>query len=133
MKIVCTYCSAKKKKDGGHLPAVQRYQSDRIARLAQEAEQRGLEFMILSGQFGLIAADEPLPWYDHLLQPEEVDTLAGKVAATLRLLQAREVEYHTVAPESTPPVRPYQAVMLAACARAGACLRVVILKESSPD
>jgi len=131
MKIVCTYCSGEKRKDGGMLPAVRRYRSERISGLAQASSQQGLSFMILSGEFGLVGPEHPLPWYDHLLQPDEVDTLAGRVAAALRLAGVREVEFHTAAPEKVPQVRPYQTVMTAACARADVGLRVVII-EGNP-
>ena len=131
MKIVCTYCSSEKRKDGGMLPAVRRYRSERITGLAQATSLQGHPFMILSGEFGLVGPEDPLPWYDHLLQPDEVDTLAGRVAAALRLAGASEVEFHTAAPERVPQIRPYQAVMTAACARADIGLRVVIL-EGNP-
>ncbi len=128
MKIICTYCSGEKCTDGGLIPAVRRYRSHRITDLARVAHEKGHRFMILSGEFGLIGPEEPLPWYDHLLQSDEVDILAGRVAAVLRLTGASEVEFHTAAPEKVPPIRPYQAVMSAACARADVGLRTVILE-----
>ncbi len=127
MKIICTYCSGAKREDGGLMPAVSRYLSQRIVDLGESADNQGLEFMILSGEYGLIDREYPLPFYDHLLQPWEVDKLSNKVASTLCMAGVKEVEYHTAAPELVSAVRPYLSVMEAACERASVALRVMIL------
>lgn len=127
MKIICTYCSGAKREDGGLLPAVLRYCSQRIAQLGEEADDRGLEFMILSGEYGLIDREYPLPYYDHLLPSGEVDKLGNRVASTLCMAGVKEVVYHTAAPELYHDVRPYLSVMEAACDRASVAMRVVIL------
>ena len=127
MKIICTYCSGAKRKDGGLIPAVRRYQSKRILNLGEKADSDGLEFMILSGEYGLIDRGYPLPLYDHLLQSWEVDKLSNRVATTLCMAGVKEVEYHTAAPELYSPVRPYLSVMEAATSRASVALRIVIL------
>lgn len=114
--------------DGGDLPAVQRYISDRISRVRDLAQEKNQEFMILSGEFGLIDQEYPLPFYDHLLDPSEVDKLGSRVATTLCMAGVREVEYHTAAPELVAQIRPYLSVMEAACDRASVVLRVVILQ-----
>ncbi len=127
MKIICTYCSGLKREDGGLIPAVRRYQSDRIEELGLLADDRGLEFMILSGEYGLIDREYPLPYYDHLLQSWEVDKLSNRVATTLCMAGVKEIEYHTAAPELVAPVRPYLSVMEAATSRASVALRIKIL------
>ena len=127
MKIICTYCSGAKRADEGFLPAVRRYQSERILELGDSADSKGLEFMILSGEYGLIDREYPLPYYDHLLRAWEVDKLSSRVATTLCMAGVKEIEYHTAAPELIAPVRPYLSVMEAACSRASVALRVVIL------
>jgi hypothetical protein len=127
MKIICTYCSGAKREDGGLMPAVSRYLSQRIVDLGESADNQGLEFMILSGEYGLIDREYPLPFYDHLLQPWEVDKLSNRVASTLCMAGVKEVEYHTAAPELVSAVRPYLSVMEAACERASVALRVVVL------
>ncbi len=128
MKIICTYCSGAKREDGGLLPAVRRYRSERIVGLGNEADDKGIKFMILSGEYGLIDREFPLPFYDHLLQPGEVDRLSGQVATTLCVAGVEEVVYHTAAPELVASVRAYLAVMEAACERASVALRVVVLE-----
>lgn len=127
MKIICTYCSGLKSEDGGLLPAVERYLSDRIVGLGLEADENYIEFMILSGEYGLIDRQYPLPYYDHLLQPDEVVKLSHKVASTLCMAGVKEVVYHTAAPELYSAVRPYLAVMESACEKASVAMRVAIL------
>ncbi len=127
MKVLCTYCSATKSNDDALVPAITRYRSDRIAELDRKSGERGLNFMILSGKFGLIGRDHPLPDYDHLLQCDEVDELSSRVAAVLCNAGVKRMEYYTAAPELVAQVRPYLAVIEAACERASVALRVVIL------
>ena len=130
MKIVVTYCSGPKRKDGGLLPAVDRYLSERIRTLHQQANAD--EFRILSGKFGLLAADQPIPLYDHLLSPEEVGGLAQKVATCLTDLQADEVEYHTADPARFPDLVPYREVIETACRVVEINLEVILL-SGNPD
>ena len=127
MKIICTYCSKTKREDGGFLPAIRRYQSGRILELGILADAKGVEFMILSGEYGLIDREYPLPFYDHLLQSWEVDKLSNRVATTLCMAGVREIEYHTADPDMVAPIRPYLTVMETACSRASVDLEVVIL------
>ena len=84
MHAVLTTCSAEKRRDAGPLPAVQRYTHPRIARAAAAAAAAGHPLFILSGVFGLLDAHTPIPWYDHALQPPEVDALVPRVAGRLR-------------------------------------------------
>ena len=84
MELFATYCSAEKDGAEGELPAIERYTSERIQGVAAAAKGAQAKFGILSGQFGLITGEHPLPYYDHLLQPEEVSTRAEGAVETLR-------------------------------------------------
>lgn len=132
MTILCSYCSAAKRLDEGPLPAVERYRSDRLRALWRRGVENGTPLHILSGEFGLLAAEAPIPWYDHLLEAREVEAMAARVAQDLAALGASAVEYHTAAPDEAPDIAPYLAVMRAACAAAGAELTVVWL-EGDPE
>jgi hypothetical protein len=132
MEILCSYCSAAKRLDEGPLPAIERYRSDRLRELWRRGTADGTPLHILSGQFGLLAAEAPIPWYDHLLDAREVDAMAARVAQELRALGVTAVEYHTASPDEAPDIAPYLAVMRAACAAAGAELTIVEL-EGDPE
>jgi hypothetical protein len=62
MNAFCTYCSASKSQAPGNIPAIQRYQSRRIRKVCQAATTLGLKFYILSGEFGLISPQQPIPF-----------------------------------------------------------------------
>ena len=83
MHAYCTYCSASKDPSTGLVPAYRRYISDRIIRVQQLAETEKVHFCILSGKFGLVDWNEPLPWYDHLLTLDEAPQLVEVVARQL--------------------------------------------------
>jgi hypothetical protein len=91
VRFVLTTCCADKRDDVGPLPAVERYRSPRIDEARRVAQERGLPLLILSGVYGVLRADEGLPWYDHALQPDEVDALAPQVVARLRELAVTEL------------------------------------------
>ena len=104
------------------LPAVERYLSDRISGLHAAGPM-----LILSGEYGLLAPEDPIPWYNHLLQPEEVEGAVPRVADQLRERAVRAIEFHTADPAHTPEIGPYVALIRGACARVGIPCRLVIL------
>lgn len=124
MRINASYCSAPKRDDGGLLPAIERYCSERLRELLALGQREGAPLHILSGHFGLLTADEPIPWYDHLLAAAEVPAMTARVAAQLRALGVDEVAWHTASPAVAPAVQPYLDVMRAACRETGAGLAV---------
>lgn len=127
MRINASYCSAPKRDDEGLLPAVERYLSERLQGLWSLGRREGAPLFILSGRFGLVAADEPIPWYDHLLVADEAPAMAARVAAQLRGLGIEAVVWHTASPAVAPAVQPYLDVMSSACREAGAELAVRLL------
>ena len=84
MKVLCTYCSAEKQTVVGNVPAISRYISKRIDRVAKQAEKENRPLFILSGKYGIIPAAHPIPYYDHLLTQEEVLAHAKKVASQIK-------------------------------------------------
>lgn len=132
MRILCSYCSAAKREDDGLLPAVERYLSARLRVLWLHGRAQDTPLFILSGEYGLLHAEAPIPWYDHLLQPDEVAPLAVDVAARLRELGVEGVEYHTAPLAGFPDVRPYFDAISAACAAAGVPLNIETLPGNLP-
>ena len=95
MKLHATYCSKNKKKDDGKIPAIQRYKSERIKKIFQTAKKRDEKFAILSGKYGLLKPDEEIPYYDRLLEKQDVEKLVPEVRKFLRKEKISEVIYHT--------------------------------------
>jgi len=62
--VVITICCREKDNRPEPLAAVERYRSERIQSLHRLSRQAGLPFLILSGRFGLIEPDAPIPYYD---------------------------------------------------------------------
>lgn len=131
-KALCTYCSARKRRDPDPLPACDRYLGPRIRSLHREAWRDGYLFLILSGRFGLLRAADPIPWYDHLLQPDEVSDLAASVGDKLRTLRLDALTYVTAPLASTPQVRPYYETIHDACLLAGVGLELRELRADVP-
>lgn len=122
--IYVTYCSAGKRRDPGLLPAIERYESARIRGVAARAEADGATFRILSGEFGLLAPGEPIPWYDHLLRPDEAMKIAVRVSVSIHALGVLEVVFFTAGADADPNLAPYHAAIAEACRRVGAKLRL---------
>ncbi len=127
MRAICTYCAGNKRRGAELLPAVRRYKSDRITGLHKLARGQGAAFFILSGRFGLIAPERPIPWYDHLLRPDEVRDLVPGVAAVLAAAGVTAVSFHTADSAVAPAVAPYGEVIRQACLLSGLELEIVIL------
>lgn len=117
-----TYCSARKRPDPGLLPARWRYDSERIREVERRAAAEGAPLLILSGRFGLLAGEEQVPWYDHLLVEGEVPDLAARVAAGFRALGVREVVWFSVGAPQDPRLAPYERAIRLAAAQARVAL-----------
>jgi hypothetical protein len=120
----CTYCSKQKSDEEGDLPAIQRYRSQRIAQVNLQAMMDGCAFYILSGKYGLIGPDYPLPYYDHLLQPDEVTGMVQWVAELIKITGVEEIQYFCNDPEQDSTLTPYQMVIEKSCQAAGVGLKI---------
>lgn len=115
MYALCTYCSKHKSETPGHAPAIERYLDERIHKVCEAAKLLGLDFYILSGEYGLIPPDQPIPWYDRLLRPDEVERLAERMADQIRQYGVEGIIYLTNPVSEDGRLVPYRAAMLAAC------------------
>lgn len=131
MSAFCTYCSASKNQAPGNIPAIQRYQSWRIRKVCQAATALGLRFYILSGEFGLIPSQQPIPFYDHLLRPEEVPVMVERVAKQLHEYGVAGLVYFTRPLTSSRELLPYYEVIKTACQRAALPFFVVELADEA--
>jgi hypothetical protein len=131
MNALCTYCSASKSQAPGNIPAIQRYQSLRIRKVCQAATELGLGFYILSGELGLIPSQQPIPFYDHLLRPEEVPAIVERVAKQLHEYSVTSLVYFTRPLMSSREVLPYYVAIKTACQRAALPFFVVELADEA--
>lgn len=120
MTALCTYCSYSKSLDPELIPAIKRYQSDRIERVHAAASSLKLPFFILSGKFGLLQPQQCIPYYDHLLTADEVPALAELV---LRQIAENAVDGFLY---FTKPLANNINVLLYYDALAGACRKLSI-------
>ena len=128
MQAFCTYCSRDKSDEPGNIPAIRRYRDTRIEKVYNAASQLGLEFYILSGEFGLLSPQEPIPWYDHLLKPEEVSSLADRISKQIREYEINRVIYFTNSFARDSNVIPYHDAIVAACSRTSRPILVIELE-----
>ena len=127
MTFFCTYCSAKKDRSLGELPAIQRYRSHRIKSVYIAAMSLGLKCLILSGKYGLLEPSDPIPYYDHLLQSSEVSEHAKRVADQLEALGVKDLIYFAGSFSDDENLKPYSDCIKFASQKVGIELKFVDL------
>jgi tetratricopeptide (TPR) repeat protein len=93
------------------------------------AETEKIHFCILSGKFGLVDWNEPLPWYDHLLTLDEVPQLVEVVARQLVEKGIDQLHFFAKSPSEDLQLWPYIKTIEQACAKAGVPLEGSTLVE----
>ena len=112
----CTYCSKDKVATAHPLSAIERYQSQRIRYVYDLAQKDHRDFFILSGEFGLLTADQMIPYYDHLLLPSEVQDMRKQVEQQLTEQKIESIKFFIASIEDQATVLPYNQVIEQACA-----------------
>lgn len=115
MKVYCTYCSKKKDKAPGLLPAIDRYKDDRIIGVHRKAKSNNVELFILSGKFGFIHSDTKIPWYDLLLETNQVPVIVDRLKWQLASYGVTELTWYTELPEDNSKLKPYNCAIEQAC------------------
>ena len=131
-KIYVTYCSAEKNPIEKEIKALDRYRSDRIKHVHALAKQDKADFMILSGEFGLLAPTDNIPYYDHLLKAFETTRLSKKVAKQLKNLKGKSIVMHSHWMDKDINVAPYIETMTDACELVKMPFDLTILDEDVP-
>ncbi len=125
MTIFCTYCSAEKDQTESLLPAIERYRSDRIRRIYSSALACGQGFFILSGEYGLLKPNDPIPYYDHLLVLDEVESHSLKVAGHIKQHDITQIIFFTLSLAADEKLAAYHASLRMACQKASVSLNFV--------
>jgi hypothetical protein len=93
--IACTICSRDKSKEDGEIAAQKRYLGEHIAHVRDIALGLGCPFWIVSGEYGLISADTPIPYYDKLLTQSEIGTFSQLLERQMRDAAIRSVLFYS--------------------------------------
>lgn len=127
MEYLCTTCSKRKRREVKPLPALERYWSRRIRWVWKKCQRGQKPLLIFSGKYGLLTVSTKIPWYDHALQPAEVEDMACKLVKQLSAKRVSQLTFYAL-PKNTRGWRPYYAALEKACASLGIPLAVKILK-----
>ena len=115
MTAFSTYCSAEKRTDDSSLPAIERYRSDRIKRIYSAALACGVDFFILSGEFGLLSPNQQIPYYDHLLANDEIELHSNNVAEQIKQYGITQIIFFTLPVALDESLAAYHASLRLAC------------------
>ncbi|MFW5713309.1 MAG: hypothetical protein ACOCYU_01425 [Brevefilum sp.] len=129
-EYLITTCSKNKDDAPGLLPAIERYQNSRIEWVYLESIRLNTPMLIFSGEFGLLEPIDPIPWYDHALQMDEISKLIPKIARKLRALGVESLRFYA-RPASEPGWRPYHAALKQACAEADVTLNWIPWRDKT--
>jgi hypothetical protein len=124
MHAYCTYCSAEKKETETPIPAVERYKSKRIQTVFSLAKEQGIKFLILSGYYGLLEAEDKIDFYDHLLLENEVEKKALFVSAQLKEKKISKIIFYTNSVTQDQNLKPYIRCIKIACTLAAVVLEL---------
>ncbi|MBI5242706.1 MAG: hypothetical protein HY922_03350 [Elusimicrobia bacterium] len=128
--IFVTYSSKNKKRKAGRMRAIERYDSPRIRQIAAAAASLGIGFRILSGKYGLLAPDDRISCYDHLLKWEGIGRVLARVSKRLARERVAAVIYFTRPLRKASAPLAYHALIEAACAEQG--IRMVAVEVERP-
>ena len=121
--VVITICSREKRQDKGLLPTYERYLGEHVKIAKDEAEKIKQDLYILSGLYGLIPADQKIPYYDYFLEQKAVQSLTEKVKGQLKTESIGEIIFYT-----KPKWTTYNQVITDAAKELGINLKVEKLK-----
>ena len=122
MLLYCTYCSAEKNYSETPTPAIELYKNERITDVYHKAKRTEVEFAILSGKFGIVEAQQPIAYYDHLLTAEEVDVHSELVASQLAEMGVSKVIFYTFSVRKDPNLEAYISCIQIATRKCGVTL-----------
>jgi hypothetical protein len=115
MLVYLTYCSAQKNFSKKALPAIQLYDSERISKVFELANNQNAKFLILSGKYGLVEAHQQINYYDHLLNQTEVESHAGLMASQIATKDISEIVFFSNSVQTDPNLLPYLRSIKRAC------------------
>ncbi|MCP4104741.1 MAG: hypothetical protein GY749_04265 [Desulfobacteraceae bacterium] len=119
MIIFCTHCTASKDKTEGLVPAIKRYESNRIRQVYAASLCVGADFFILSGKYHLVKPCQVIPFYDYQLQPEQVLEHSDKIVSQISEFGISGILYFTKPVSEDSHAKTYLESVSLACGQAG--------------
>lgn len=126
MLAFCTYCSADKYYSDTAVPAIELYKSTRINKVLEMANQSNATFLILSGKYGIVHANEVISYYDHLLTPSEIENHSDLIASQIKLKNITMIEFYMNSVGRDKNIQIYVDCISKACAKASIMLKINI-------
>jgi len=114
VEYLCTICCKDKRGDPGLLPAIERYRSERIAFVHQESQRLGKPMLILSGKYGLLRPEDPIPWYDQKLEMDAIPELVPVIGKQLKEQGVTRLKFYCH-PKTDKNWYPYHIALEQAC------------------
>jgi hypothetical protein len=93
----------------------------------------GVPFRILSGLYGLLEPGHPIPDYDHLLVPDEVEKHAALLQEQMRDDPFTQVAFVTRTLAVDPGGGPYREALIRACGGAQTDFNIVEFESEYVD
>lgn len=92
-RLLILGCSARKRAEQTLLPAIERYDGPpfRLLRRYLSHSDNELRVYVLSAEYGLVAGEQAISYYDQRMTRERAAELRPQVAATLKRVLAEEV------------------------------------------
>lgn len=125
---ICSICSREKDLSEELLPAHMRYKGSHVTLVARAAAHLEVPFYVLSGVYGLISGDHPIPYYDRMLVQKRVALLADIISQQLLRTGMKRLYFYT---KRKPDWEPYLNALEIACRRAKVALIVHELDENA--
>ncbi len=127
--IFSTYCSKEKREDKEDIKSIDRYISNRILKVFKTSLLLDVEFRILSGEFGLLKADDKIPYYDHLLIKEELPEYINKLYNQLKSLDIKQFIFFSESLLVDSNLEPYQIAIRTVCERLNIDFSIIELSQ----
>jgi hypothetical protein len=125
-EVICTVCGREKRTDPAPIPAIERYLGPHISEVRRIARKDKLPVFFISGEVGLVAMEEKVPYYDHFLAEDEVEDVVGLVEQQLKDYEVERITFFTTRSEIW---EPYRKLLRLACEPLGVTLLVDIVAD----
>ncbi|HOK40839.1 MAG TPA: quinolinate synthase NadA [bacterium] len=102
-----THCCKNKREDAEDLPAIKRYLGSYIEKVYHIAQKLNEGFLIFSGKFGFLGANDLIPYYDKLLSYEDFDELLKKCNEQYKNYNFKKMTFMPIDPKLDPKVKVY--------------------------